>query len=244
MSDGQSISRAVAILRALADHPGASFGQLARVTGLPRSTVQRLIGVLAAEGLVAKAFGQRGAFLGMELARLGARVQIDLRGFLRPFMVALQDRIGDNIDLTALEDGRVVVIEQLASNEAIRVISYVGMQHPAHCTANGKAHLAMLSPDAARALIGPAPRAYTENTVTDPDAILSALPGVDGLFIDQDGFGIGASAMAIALPGIAGRDLALSIAMPSARFVTMQDQIAKALTDCRAQICAAHGRSL
>ena len=34
-SDGQSIARAVAILRALAKRPAASFGQLATMTGMP-----------------------------------------------------------------------------------------------------------------------------------------------------------------------------------------------------------------
>lgn len=245
-SDGQSISRAVAILRALADKPGASFGQLAKMTGMPRSTAQRLVGVLAQEGLVAKAFGQQGAYLGMELARLGARVQIDLRAFLRPFMEALHARVGDNIDLTALEGGRVVVIEQLASNEAIRVISFVGMQHPAHCTANGKAHLSMLPREAALALIGPEPRAHTGRTLTDPAAILAAVEAAQatGLFIDNEEFGEGASAMAVPLPNIGGRDLALSIATPTPRFTRMKDEIAAALRDIRAQVLAAQGRSL
>lgn len=244
--DGQSISRAVAILRALAEKPGASFGQLATMTGLPRSTVQRLVGVLAQEGLVAKAFGQQGAYLGMELARLGARVQIDLRGFLRPFMESLHARVGDNIDLTALEGGRVVVIEQLASHEAIRVISFVGMQHPAHCTANGKAHLSMLPRAEALALIGPAPRAHTPQTMTDPAAILAAIEAArpQGLFVDDEEFGEGASAMAVPLPGIGGRDLALSIAAPTPRFNRMKDEIAAALRDTRAQVMAAQGRSL
>lgn len=99
-SDGQTISRAVASLRALAERPGASFGQLAKATGLPRSTVQRLIGVMNSEGLVTKGFGQQGAYLGMELARLGARVSIDARTLVRPFMEDLHEQIGDNMDLT------------------------------------------------------------------------------------------------------------------------------------------------
>jgi DNA-binding IclR family transcriptional regulator len=34
-SDGQTIARAVAIMKVLADRPGASFGQIAKATGLP-----------------------------------------------------------------------------------------------------------------------------------------------------------------------------------------------------------------
>lgn len=243
-SDGQSIARAVAILRALAERPGASFGQVAGMTGLPRSTVQRVIGVLNQEGLVAKAFGQQGAYLGMELARLGAQVRIDARALLRPFMEALHARVGDNIDLTLLEGDRVVVIEQIASHEAIRVISYVGMQHPIHCTANGKAHLAMLEPAQALALIGAAPKAFTPRSVVDPAAIMAQLAAADGLFIDRDEYSEGASAMAVPLPNIAGRDFAVSIAMPSSRFTRMQGEIAEALRAFRADVAAHYGSSI
>lgn len=245
-SDGQSIARAVAILRALAERPGASFGQLAAMTGMPRSTVQRLIGVLNHEGLVVKAFGQQGAYLGMELARLGARVRIDVRALIRPFMEALHAKLGDNIDLTILDGDRVVVIEQIASHDQIRVISYVGMQHPVHCTANGKAHLSMLPEDRALALIGPAPRAFTPRTQTDPAAILAGIsaarPGM--LFTDIDEYGEGASAMAVPLSAVAGQDLALSLAMPTPRFLRLQDRVGAALLALRADVVAAYGNSI
>lgn len=245
-SDGQTISRAVAILRALAEQPGASFGQVAKMTGLPRSTVQRLIGVMNKEGLVTKAFGQQGAFLGMELARLGARVQLDARGLLKPFMQELHARIGDNIDLTSLDDGRVFVVEQIASNEGIRVISYVGKEHPIHCTANGKAHLSLLARDEALALLGPSPAAMTKNTLTDPEAILDAIERARevGVFVDIDEYEEGASAMAVPLPRIGARDFALSIAMPTSRFIKMQDEIAAALLALRERVVSEYGRSI
>ncbi len=245
-SDGQTISRAVSIMQALAEKPGASFGQVAKMTGLPRSTVQRLIGVLNKEGLVTKAFGQQGAYLGMELARLGARVQLDARALLRPFMEELHERIGDNIDLTTLDDGRVFVVEQIASNEAIRVISYVGKQHPVHCTANGKAHLSMLSREDARAMIGDAPEACTPRTVTDPEAVLDAIERAraTGLFADIDEYEEGASALAVPLPRIGARDFALSIAMPTSRFTRMRDEVGDALLAVREKVVSEYGRSI
>ena len=245
-SDGQTISRAVMILNALAERPGASFGQIAKATDLPRSTVQRLIGVLNKEGLVTKAFGQQGAFLGMELARLGAQVRIDARALLRPFMEALHERVGDNIDLTTLENGKVFVIEQIASNEAIRVISYVGLQHPVHCTANGKAHLSMLDRDEAIALIGEAPKGFTANTTTDPATIIAQINAArsEGLFTDDEEYDEGASAMAVPLPKIGGKDFAVSIAMPTQRLIRQRDAVCAALLDLRKQVIAEYGKSI
>ncbi|MCB1334827.1 MAG: IclR family transcriptional regulator [Roseivivax sp.] len=245
-SDGQTISRAVAILKAVAARPGASFGQIAKATDLPRSTVQRLIGVLNQEGLVTKAFGQQGTYLGMELARLGAQVRLDARALLRPFMEDLHAEIGDNIDLTTLEDGKVFVIEQIASNEAIRVISYVGLQHPIHCTANGKAHLSMLDRATARALIGAEPKAYTPNTRTDPEALLDEIDAArhGGLFADNQEYDEGASAVAIPLPRIGDKDFAISIAMPTQRMERQRDAVQAALLSLRAKVVAEYGSSI
>lgn len=245
-SDGQTISRAVAILQHLADHPGASFGQIAKATDLPRSTVQRLVGVLNAEGLVTKAFGQQGTYLGMELARLGAKVSIDARALLRPFMEEVHAQIGDNIDLTTKEAGQIFVVEQIASNAAIRVISYVGMQHPIHCTANGRAHLSMLPEEEARALIGDAPKAYTEHTETDPDKIIARVRdcATRGFFIDNEEYDIGACAVAVPLPQIGGKDYAVSIAMPTERMSRRRDDVVAALLSIKDRVLAEYGSSI
>ena len=47
----QVIARAAAVLRALRDAPsGLSLGALAEATGLPRSTVQRIVAALKTRG--------------------------------------------------------------------------------------------------------------------------------------------------------------------------------------------------
>lgn len=198
------------------------------------------------EGLVTKAFGQHGTWLGMELARLGAQVRLDARALLRPFMEELHSAIGDNIDLTTLEDGRVFVIEQIASNETIRVISYVGLQHPVHCTANGRAHLSLLTPDAARALIGATPKRYTAKTLTDPDAILAAVARMQatGLFTDDEEYDEGASAIAVPLPRIGDKDFAVSVAMPTSRMARQREEVGGALLALRARVVAEYGPSI
>ncbi|MBG6247121.1 helix-turn-helix domain-containing protein [Candidatus Symbiopectobacterium endolongispinus] len=52
----QVISRAIKILRLLHER-GTSLGELARLTDLPRSTVQRIVDTLAAEHLVECGWG-------------------------------------------------------------------------------------------------------------------------------------------------------------------------------------------
>lgn len=246
LGESQSISRAVAVLRFVADHPGASLGEIAKATGMPRSTVQRLVGSLSGEGLLTRNFGQQGVFLGMELARLGARVALDARVLLRPLMEELHSKIGDNIDLTTLDQGRVIVIEQIASNEDIRVISYVGKQHPIHCTANGKAHLGQLSTPDAMALLAEGMEAMTAKTITDARALMAQIDAFRqvGLYIDREEYGPDACAVATTLPDIGGRKLAISIAMPSTRFLRREEEVKTALLDFRRAVQTAFGASI
>lgn len=210
-SDGQSISKAIAVLRAIADNQGGSLGEIAKATGMARSTVQRMVSALNNEGFVTKNAGHQGVFLGMELARLGAKVNLNARALLMPLMEELHAQIGDNIDLTALDGDRVIVIEQIASNEDIRVISFVGREHPVHCTANGKAHLSQMSQDAALGLLAERGMArMTSHTITDPERLLAQVEAFAefGLFIDREEYGDDACAMATTLPEIGGHKLA------------------------------------
>ena len=244
--DSLSISKAVAVLRVVADRPGSSLGEIAKQTGLPRSTVQRLVNSLNGEGLLTKNFGQQGIYLGMELARLGARVHIDARALLRPFMGKLHERIGDNIDLTALEHGKVIVIEQIASNEQIHVISYVGKQHPINCTANGKAHLSMMTPeDAEKLLEGDLPR-MTRHSITDKTQLMAQVAAFKqiGLFIDREEYGEDICAVATTLPLIGDRQLTISVAMPKARFVRREEDIKAALLEFRRDVQQSFGTSI
>src|SRR2546423_5849130 len=67
----QSLGRAIRLLHAVAGKPaGSSASELARVTGLPRSTVARTLRTLADFGLVEEAAGAGGWVLGYELVRL------------------------------------------------------------------------------------------------------------------------------------------------------------------------------
>ena len=71
--DVRLIARAAAILRALTEQPrGASLGELAKATGIPRSTVQRLVAALEAERMVTTNAQRPGVRLGVELCRMAA----------------------------------------------------------------------------------------------------------------------------------------------------------------------------
>ena len=76
-SGRQVISRAAAVLRALAeDNSGQSLGQIAKKTDLPRTTVHRIVAALEAQQLAATT--PAGVRLGQALVRLAASAHTDV----------------------------------------------------------------------------------------------------------------------------------------------------------------------
>lgn len=134
----------------------------------------------------------------------------------------------------------------IASNEAIRVISYVGLQNPIHCTANGKAHLSMVGEQLALDLIGSEPKRFTPKTLTDPKKIMTNIaPSRNkGVFSDDEKYDEGASALAVPLPQIGGKDFAFSIAMPTSRMKRQRETVKSALLTTRDKVVFVYGKNI
>src|SRR5579862_1543103 len=166
----KSLGRAVDLLGAIAARPdGSSAGELARATGLPRSTVTRTLRTLADVGLVERP----GAWvLGYELVRL-ARAADPYRALVedaRGVLGRLRDETGESA-LLAVIRGRpgIEIVLQLDPDRHVGVASWVGVEVPLHASAAGKLALAELTTVELEAWLGDHPLTrLTRSTVTDP----------------------------------------------------------------------------
>ena len=125
--------------------PIIGLARLAQKTGLPKTTVHRIVTSLQAEGLVAKAEG--GYRLGHRLFRWGLLYQAsnDLRQKGLPILEKLRDATGEMTHLFTRE-GRVrVCMEKADSPQAVRTWVGVGNILPLHVGSAGKVLLAYLS---------------------------------------------------------------------------------------------------
>ena len=110
----QVIARAADILRALETEPqGLSLGQLAERVDLARSTVQRIVGALAAEHLLIAASPTAGVKLGPALVRLASAANVELDQLLRSALVKLSRAVKETVDLSVLKGNEAVFIDQL-----------------------------------------------------------------------------------------------------------------------------------
>lgn len=177
MSSVQSVERAVAILRCLAENE-AGVTQLADEVGLPKSTVSRLLSTLQGLGAVISTDGgyRIGPLIG-ELAN-GTGRHGDLVSIARPFLVRLVEATGEAAGISVLDGSDVLYLDQVAENSAVQLRDWTGARVPPHGVSSGLVLLAR-APEADRQclLAGPLPR-LTAHTMTSPVKLRRRLAAV------------------------------------------------------------------
>ncbi len=228
----QVIARASTILRALEEeNTGLSLGQIAQRVNLARSTVQRIVAALECEKLVIAATPNGRVRLGPAILRLAASVRSDFLALARPFLERLSDELHETVDLAMVRKDHLVFIDQVIGAQRLRAVSAVGETFPLYCTANGKAYLAQLSDAGVEKLIGRTYEARTPNTLTRLDALIADLNTVRGAGVafDREEHTLGICAVGVALQDPLGNPVAISVPVPSQRFVDRQALIAEQL---------------
>ena len=229
----QVLSRAAAILRACRDGEGLSLADIAQRVGLPRSTVQRIVRSLAIEGLLAAGSTARGIRLGPGIHALAAASRFDMVEFAHPYLKALSARLGETVDLAVLRSDHMVFIDQIAGSHRLRAVSAVGEKFPLHCTANGKAALAMLGDAAIREVCAGKLEAHTPATIRSMARLRKEIGRVrtGGLAFDLQEHSPGICAVGAAVRDRTGAVHAVSVPMPSVRFDAMRPEVEAALRE-------------
>jgi IclR family acetate operon transcriptional repressor len=200
----QSLERAFLLLELMAEDGGeVALSRLAVDSGLPLSTIHRLVRTLVTRGYV-RQLPSRRYVLGPRLIHLGESSSRTLGTWARPHLSDLVDAIGETANLAMLDGDRVVYVAQVPSRHSMRMFTEVGRRVHLHCTGVGKALLSQLPPETARELLerGGMP-ARTPLTVTDPDELMARLPAIaeQGYALDDGEQEIGVRCVAVPVPG-------------------------------------------
>jgi IclR family KDG regulon transcriptional repressor len=207
----KTLEKGLALLERLAHENGArSLSDLAEATGLPPSTVHRILATLSKFGYVRQDQETRHYQLGSRAVGLAASIlqQVDMVQEARALLREFVEQTGEGITLGILEEGEVVVIEKVEASGRPRLFLHIGRRAPAHCTALGKILLAGLADDKIRKLLKQKgmPR-YTPNTIVSPAQLLNHLTKVrqQGYAVDDEETALGARCLAVPIRDHLGR---------------------------------------
>lgn len=233
----QVIARAAAILRVLRDNSGGmSLGQIAERVDLPRSTVQRIVGALQAERLVIASSSGGSIRLGPEITALSEGTHYNVVEECRLHLSELSRRLGETTDLSVLRGAQMIFLDQVPGTHRLRTVSAVGDVFPLTTTANGRAALALLAPERARALVEAEWRRRDQPGDWPDFAGMLERVRAEGLAWDLDEHTQGISALGGAFRDRNGEIHAISVPVPSQRFALIRPQIEAALRDCLASV--------
>ncbi len=228
------------MLRALEGRDeGLSLGQIAKQLELPRSTVQRIVDALDAENFVVAASPTARVKLGPALVRIASSVRFRIVEVARPYMERLSGATGETVDLSVMDQDKLVFLDQVPGSHRLRAVSAMGVSFPLHCSANGKALLAALD----EAQLSRVKRrlklsAHTANTITSWKRLSAELDTVrkEGVAYDREEHSAGICAVAAVVRGPAGDLAAISIPTPTQRFDGMESKLKSSLIECCGQV--------
>lgn len=217
----RSVERVCDILDLLSETPsGVSMSEIARITGLPKSSAFRYLTVLESRQYVERGAEDGEYKLGLAFLPIQSRHVEVLHQRSRPYLERLRDRFGESINLGVLDGRRVIYVDILESPQAMRLAARPGDRDYIHSTALGKAIAAHLPEDRVRAILDAEgmPR-LTSTTITDPEEYLQELQTVNTMGYAVDERENEPEGRCLAVPILGYRvPAAISLSAPQSRF--------------------------
>ena len=189
------ISRAAAILASFrAGETELSLNDVARRTGLPTSTVHRMVTQFVTAGFLER--GAAGGYrIGLRLFELGSQSPrvTSMAGVVVPFMQDLYEVTHENVQCAILEGHEALYIEKVYGPRSARTLTVRGGRLPLHATGVGKVLLAHAPQPFVDEVVAAGLSRYTPHTITTDVGLRRALADVrrSGLAYAHEEVGLG-----------------------------------------------------
>lgn len=230
------------VLEEVARRQPVGVSELARATGMAKSSVQRCLVTLQHAGWLRLVDPERARWgvttkpLGIGLRAAGEE---GLREVALPFLEELRDATEETVHLSVCDGGSLVVIARKDSPQAVRTFVEIGAKVPIHATASGMAVLAHLEGGELDRVLGTDLDQYTDTTIVDRAEVLAEAERTRkrGYAVNEvSWWRPGVSAVAAAVTASSGRPVAaVVISIPSSRFdrkrARTQGDLARATTE-------------
>lgn len=220
----QALDRGLILLRTLAKERNLPLTSLALRIGMPPSTAHRVLVTLQKHGLVNFEEATQEWSVGIEAFRIGNSylVRTNLVEVSRNVMRRLMEDTGETANLAVADNGEVVFVSQVETQNPIRAFFSAGMRSQLHASGIGKALLAYRSRrEIEQILHRKGLPEFTPNTLNSPEALYCDLETIRerGWSFDNEERYSGMRCVAAPIFNTFGEVIAgISVSGPTARF--------------------------
>jgi DNA-binding IclR family transcriptional regulator len=177
-----AVDRAITVLETLAtSRLGVTLTELSAQTGIPKSTLFRILFTLEKSQYVEQDSEKKRFDLGLKVLELGhAKLeQIDLSAVAGKYLEGLAHEVEESVYLGVLDEGEVYLVQSVDSPTVWRMVTRLGHHYPAHCTALGQVLLADLQDEELDSLLrGRALQKFTPYTIVNKKKLRKRLGDV------------------------------------------------------------------
>jgi IclR family KDG regulon transcriptional repressor len=219
-----SVQKAVDILNLFdSQHQELGITDIAEALNHHKSTVSSLVHTLESNGYLEQNPENRKYRLGLKLVERATVLldQIKVREVALPYLEQLSEWCNETVNLAIPDRRHVVYIERLLGTQSLGMRVDVGKRAPVHCTALGKAMLAMMPVPEVKALLDNYElKGFTASTITDLQVLMEDLQTTRerGYALDDEEYDLGARCVAAPILDHMGKPVAaVSVSVPLVR---------------------------
>lgn len=165
----QAVAHALNVLEQF--HTDAELGvtELSKRLTLHKNNVFRILATLESRGYIEQNRSTENYRLGTKCLQLG-QTYIQHMGLLqqaRPVLCEVVKACRETAYVTVMRQRKVVPVDMVEPDQAVRIVSHIGESLPLHCTAAGKVHLAFEAREEVQRSLPDSLQTHTEQTITD-----------------------------------------------------------------------------
>jgi len=130
-----SLARGLSILEAFDPaNPKMGIAELAKETGLSKSTVFRLVQTLRSLGYIVHAGDEKKFILGPKVLGLGfaALSSMELREVAQPYLLGLSGLVKETVNLAVLDGWKLIYVERIKTQQIVNINLHVGSRLELH----------------------------------------------------------------------------------------------------------------
>lgn len=176
-SKNKTVVRSMEILNLFINHRKLSFNEIIAYSGIPKTSVYRMLQSLEEMGLLDK--DAQGKYsLGILFLRFGHLVseRLDIRQVALPTMEKLHKKFGEAVNLIIRDGEEAVYIEKLESIRPVRLYTTIGRRSPLYAGACARSILSFLSAVEREEYLKKVElKPYAKGTIVDKDELRATI---------------------------------------------------------------------